>query len=212
MNREAAFERLHSLRANLGSASVLMAEQRSRFDTLAGRHENGTAPKAVSSFNLFQTPIPVVDMLMSKLSGRPHVQRILEPSAGLARIVQGIKKQQPNAVIKAVEISQDCCRELERQGIDVICADFISVTPAELGYFDAICMNPPFKMGTDVQHIQHAYKFLEPGGILISLCYNGVAQNRALRPWADTWELLPQHSFRCEGTDAEVVLLTKTKE
>jgi hypothetical protein len=54
----------------------------------------------------------------------------------------------------------------------------------------------------------HARQLLKPGGLLISLCYNGTAQNRELRPIATTWEVLPSGSFNSEGTSAETVLLT----
>jgi 16S rRNA G1207 methylase RsmC len=76
---------------------------------------------------------------------------------------------------------------------------------------DAVIMNPPFKMGRDIKHILHAFENLAPGGLLISLCYNGVKQNKQLKPLADTWEVLPAGSFKAEGTRAEIVLLTLTK-
>jgi 16S rRNA G1207 methylase RsmC len=76
------------------------------------------------------------------------------------------------------------------------------------GPFDCVVMNPPFRRGLDVQHVTHARQFLKPGGLLISLCYNGMVQAKGLRPIASTWEVLPSGSFKSEGTAAETVLLT----
>jgi 16S rRNA G1207 methylase RsmC len=117
-----------------------------------------------------------------------------------------------------VEESPECCAELRRQasgneGDRVFNSDFLNMSAFELGGdFDAVCMNPPFKMGADIRHILHAFGMLVNGGLLVSLCYNGVRQNAKLKPLCATWELLPEGSFRSEGTDAEVVLLTMRKE
>ena len=73
--------------------------------------------------------------------------------------------------------------------------DFLKCVAARLGTFDAIVMNPPFKMGTDIKHIRHALTFLEPGGRLLSLCANGPKQRAALKAEASEWIDLPAGSF-----------------
>jgi len=72
-------------------------------------------------------------------------------------------------------------------------------------------MNPPFKQGRDVKHIEHALEMVRPGGRLVALCYNGTRQNEKLRPIADVWEVLPEKSFREEGTAASVAMLVIDK-
>ena len=72
-------------------------------------------------------------------------------------------------------------------------------------------MNPPFKQGLDIKHIMHAYNQIAIKGMVVALCYDGVRQNRQLKPWADTWEVLPSGSFKKEGTNAGIALLTKRK-
>jgi 16S rRNA G1207 methylase RsmC len=69
-------------------------------------------------------------------------------------------------------------------------------------------MNPPFRRGTDVAHITKALGHLKPGGRIVSLCYNGSAQNKALKPLATTWEVLKAGTFKESGTMAEVVMLS----
>lgn len=160
--------------------------------------------EAVSSFNLFQTPVDVASR-MAEILGPLDGMRCLEPSAGLGRLVKACD----GGEWVLVEESNDLCRHLYQLGHLLINDDFLKCTADRLGgKFDRIIMNPPFKMGTDVKHINHAKSLLNPGGLLVSLCYNGVRQNERLMPIADSWEILPEKSFRSEGTAASVALLT----
>jgi 16S rRNA G1207 methylase RsmC len=91
--------------------------------------------------------------------------------------------------------------------------DFLQTSVGELGGpFDAVVMNPPFKQGTDIAHITHALGMVRVGGVLVSLCYDGVKQNKVLRPMADEWEVLPAKSFQDEGTSASVALMVIRKQ
>ena len=56
---------------------------------------------------------------------------------------------------------------------------------------------------------RHAFDMLRPGGLLVSLCFDGVKQNKNLKPWSDSWETLPVGTFKSEGTRAGVALITK---
>jgi len=136
--------------------------------------------RPVSSFNLFQTPPAIAWQMVEKLPELTNSSKVLEPSAGLGRLL----KQ----------------------------ADFLQCTAEGLGgKFDAVIMNPPFQRGTDIKHIDHAFGMLERGGILVALCYNGVKQNEILKPLCDSWEVLPEGTFKSEGTGASVALLTIKK-
>lgn len=99
---------------------------------------------------------------------------------------------------------------LERSGLahDVRRADFLELEPEDLGAaFDVVLMNPPFANAADVKHIQHARRFLAPGGRLVAVCAGGSRQEAALRPLASTWEVLPDGSLSDEGTGVRAVLL-----
>lgn len=210
--KASSFERLQGLRQGITQSGYDMDAQRERFSLLAGRKENGTAPKAVSSFNLFQTPEPIALRMAGLVADHcSTTPRILEPSAGLGRIYKAITSTLPESRVLLVEQSSDCCSELYRiakDGDRLLQRDFLEISPDEAGTFDAVCMNPPFKLGADIRHIRHALEMLTPGGILVSLCYNGTRQNEKLRPICSTWEVLPEGSFKSEGTGAGVVLLT----
>jgi len=202
MNRGIA--RLRALRIDTAMAAEEMEGKRSRFSAIA----DSKPTVAVSSFNLFQTPEAIASRMAAKL-GDVTGKKILEPSAGLGRLVRAVN----GGCVTAVDISEECASVLREQFPEskVVKADFLTLSPSELGTFDAIIMNPPFKMGADVKHILHALEFLEDGGILVSLCYNGSKQNEKLPSLATTWEVLPEDSFKKEGTRASVVMLTIRK-
>ena len=202
-----SLERLKSLQRENDAAGAEMLIESERFNKLSVRHEQGTAPRAVSGFNLFQTPREVARLMCSLLPQHPG--RILEPSAGLGRIYKALTLYTSDIVL--IENNPECCKELyntKNIGTGLLQRDFLTVSPVDIGVFDAVVMNPPFKLGRDIKHIQHALKFLSKGGLLIALCYNGVRQNKILKPLSSTWEVLPDNSFKAEGTGASVVLLT----
>lgn len=191
------------------AAGFAMQEMRPRFERLRTRHENGTAPQAVSAYQLFQTPPELAARLVAALELTAGA-RVLEPSAGLGRLLDALIPCAPGEVV-AVEMATDCARVLfqqDRQGVTIRQQDFLTLSPDDLGTFDAIIINPPFHLRSDVQHILHARRFLKPGGTLAALCMAGPHREKALRPFATTWQSIPFRAFREAGTNVETVLLT----
>lgn len=203
-------ERLLTLRQSNEIRRLDMQAAGQRFARIAARHIEGTAPAAVVGFNLFQTPEPIAAMMAGIVRERVLGGRILEPSAGLGRLIEPLSEAFAEWV--CVEESIECIRALRRAitraNTRTEARDFLGTTAEELGgKFDAVVMNPPFKQGRDIKHIQHALTMLRPGGRLVSLCYNGTRQQEQLRPMANRWEELPAGSFREEGTGASVALV-----
>ncbi len=206
-----SINRLLSLQDENNVAGQAMTAQRPRFQALANRQIEGTAPKALTGFNLFQTPPEIAALMAAKLD-TSSISRILEPSAGLGRLYEPLSDLRADWVL--IEDQRECFKALvdmlKRPAMN---RDFLKVTTDEIGgMVDAVIMNPPFKRGTDVKHIKHALDMVRPGGQLVSLCYNGVAQNRHLKPLADTWEVLPEGSFKESNTGASVAMITITKD
>lgn len=203
--------RLHNLRMQNDAVRFEMDEQKPRFDRMAGRHENGTAPRAVVAHQLFQTPPAIAALLVAALDlNRSH--RVLEPSAGLGRILDEIAKT-PAWDVTAIEIAPQCAGELfrqERPEVKILQRDFLAVKPEDTGLFDAVVMNPPFTMRADIRHIQHARKFLKPGGKLAALCFNTPQRVAAFKDECDTWTDLPAGAFGKEGTGVATALVTFT--
>jgi SAM-dependent methyltransferase len=195
--------RLIQLREQTEAVEETMVSERERFSSLAKRE----AVKAVSSYNLFQTPAALASR-MAALLGDVTGKRILEPSAGLGRLYHAVS----GGEFVLVEQSPACCEYLYTLGPKLIQADFLECDVERLGgLFDFVLMNPPFHLSTDEKHIRHAHQFLKPNGLLVSLCYDGVRQNQRLRPLVDSWEVLPAGSFASEGTRAGVALVTWRK-
>jgi predicted RNA methylase len=202
--------RLRHLQEHVEAKGEEMEAERGRFATLAGEESK---TRAVSSFNLFQTPEPLADRLagLLDLTTESHV---LEPSAGLGRLYRAVRAVSA-CRITLVEIAPQCCAELYRATeSDTAChlvqGDFLSCDLDRLGTFDAILMNPPFKMGTDIKHIRHALQFLKPGGRLVSICAAGPRQRATLQTTASDWIDLPAGSFRSEGTDVAAAIVVFT--
>lgn len=203
------FHRLHSLRMENDAAGFAMDEARPRFERLAGRHENGTAPQVVSVYQLFQTPADLAARLVALLELQPGA-RILEPSAGLGRLLDALSPFNP-AEIVAIDNAPDCAGELfrqNRQRVTILQRDFLSVTSADIGLFNAVVMNPPFHMRSDIRHIEHARQFLKPGGRLAALCMDGPRRTDQLKPWAQTWEHIEAGAFKEAGTKIATVLMS----
>src|SRR5438128_387324 len=86
------------------------------------------------------------------------------------------------------------------------CADFLSVGE-DLGEFDRIVMNPPFDRGSDIDHIQHAFALLAPGGRLVAVCANGPRQRGELGEVCTQWIDLPAGSFKEQGTSVNAAIV-----
>lgn len=188
-----------------------MAEQRERFARLA---DPASAPRVVSSFNLFQTPEPLADQLaaMANLADLPDNARILEPSAGLGRLYRAIRHRTA-AIVTLIDISPDCMRELYRETAGdenafLAQGDFLWWEPHQVGSFDRVVMNPPFCRGTDIRHILRALELLKPGGRLVSLCAAGPRQRAFAERIGATWHDLPPGSFASEGTRVAAAIIT----
>ena len=217
--RPSGFHRLHALRMENDAAKFAMDDMRPRFEALRTRHEDGTAPRAVSAYQLFQTPEPLAARLVELAELAPGLA-VLEPSAGLGRLLRPIIAA--GCTGYACEVNPDLAGELFRTFPDtpLLQRDFLTVRPSWEGggalivkpfpggpvSFDRVAMNPPFHMRADVRHTLHALQFLKPGGVLVGLCLATRHRVEALQHLADHWETIPAGTFRGEGTNVETIL------
>ena len=185
-----------------------MDDMRPRFESLRDRHTNGTAPQAVAAHQLFQTPASLAARMVELADIQP-AHFVLEPSAGLGRILRPITERNP-ANVTACEINQDLAGQLFKEFPDVTLwqGDFLERKPTR--FFDRIVMNPPFTMRSDLKHIAHARKMLAPRGVLVGLCMSTHHRETALREVCDVWEIIPAGTFRAEGTGVETILFRIT--
>lgn len=151
--------------------------------------------------------------------------RVLEPSAGTGMLAK--MATEAGAVVSCIEIQEGLAHELRViHGLPhVHRGDFLKYTPAELGLYDVIVMNPPFDRGRDCDHVRHAFTFLKPGGKLVAIMsaraeYGEDRRHKALHTLIDgcsaaygrdKWHDLPAGSFAHAGSNVNTVILAIRK-
>jgi len=173
---------------------------------VTGLIENGAL--TVERDGFFETPPEVVQRMMELVQPRGHV---LEPSAGLGGIADRLPISKDSLL--CIEKNERRAEELQKNGYTIQCGDFLTMTP---GMFDTIFMNPPFEQGQDIDHVQHAFKYLGENGALVSVMSTGPffrsdRKATAFREWFDRVggyaEDLPPNSFKYSGTGVNACLV-----
>lgn len=162
--------------------------------------------QVVAAPQLFPTPADLAARMV-ELAGIDESHRVLEPSGGTGNILRAIKAAAPGAELIAVEIKPqlaDVIRTAYR--VPTHCRDFLQCN-GEIGTFDRVLMNPPFKNAADIRHIEHAAGMLKPGGRLVAICANGPRQREKLQAIATHWEDLPAGTFKEAGTNVNTALV-----
>lgn len=195
---------------------------------LAAILDGGATEEQVSQF--FRTPADLADDMASRLDGICRDAAsfdVLEPSAGDGALVKAVHRRHGvRAYIEAVEPNAQRAIHIAGSGARVVypCTfeDFhqhIACQGGSRAQFDAVVMNPPFKIDGDslawVEHVTMAWDLLRPGGRLlaivpISLTFRDDKRVQALRERIAVtddggWEELPENTFA--GTGVRAVLL-----
>jgi len=170
-------------------------------------------------WGFFETPEEIASLLAQTIPA-VFAFRILEPSAGLGRLVRAARTQFPEATVTCVEKNPRNAGQLRatfanHDDVDVVEADFLGLSPEKIGLFDAILMNPPFANQADINHVTHALSFLEEGGWLTAIMSAGVTSNssrkaeqfrRLVQERKGTWHMLPEKAFAESGTNVNTVI------
>lgn len=164
------------------------------------------------SSQYFPTPGAIVQRIVD-LAGIEPGMEVLEPSAGSGAIATAAAKA--GAVVDCIEHDPGYAGTLADTGVAraLTVADFLTV-PAQPCY-DRVVMNPPFTRGADMQHVEHALRFLKPNGILVSVMSWAVtfqgrktAKFRALvEARGGTVEAVAGGAFKESGTDVDTVIV-----
>jgi len=180
----------------------------------------GGFTSAKDEFGFFQTPAPVVELMMKTLFRIAPVPRMhaFEPSAGSGVLADELVQNWP--FVHVCEVQPKLAHALRDSGkyATVMTANFLDLDPR--GAYDAIAMNPPFARQQDIDHVLHAWNFLATGGALVSVMSAGALfrENRKAKEFRQfmgaAWmahEPLPDHSFRESGTDVRTILVHGVK-
>lgn len=175
------------------------------------------------NFGAFNTS-PELAARLANMADIAKGQTVLEPSAGTGELAKAAHKL--GGLVECVEVQAGLAHELAQvHGFRTRCGDFLKATPALLGQFDVVLMNPPFDRGRDCDHVRHAWQFVKPGGKLVAIMaaraeYGDDARHKALHRLIEAaqscygrepWHDLPPGSFAHAGTQVNTVALTLRK-
>ncbi len=124
--------------------------------------ENSFRGEKIDGF--FPTPSPMANELVNLADIQPG-DRVLEPSAGLGHIAEIIRTRYPDNPLTLIEQFWPLAEALQKKGFDPVRGDFLE----HKGEYDKIVMNPPFERDQDIEHVQHAFSLLAPGGRLVAI-------------------------------------------
>ncbi len=149
----------------------------------------------------YPTPQAVVDRVVSSIYGL-NGQRILEPSCGCGRFLDALRSA--GADVVGCEIDPVRVSMCQAKGHRVMRMNFLETVPKP--EFDRVIMNPPFYGTHYAKHVNHALRFLKPGGTLTAILPVTARYDHGLLD--GSWSDLPVGSFRESGTNINTTVLT----
>jgi hypothetical protein len=177
--------------------------------------EKGEVIDEKKSLQFFETPADLANRMVD-LAEPKRTDDALEPSAGMGAIARVLRPRV--GTLKCVEIHPPFATALaEGKLCDAVhLGDFLNLTPALVGVFKVIVLNPPFHNGADVDHVTHAFKFLAKGGRLVALTSPSF-EFREGKKWDEFRALeiktcthreeVPAGTFKEAGTDIRTKLI-----
>lgn len=168
-------------------------------------------------YQFFATPPDRAEEVVEEVRwtlGTLEGKRILEPSAGDGALADVARRY--GAEVVTIEKWNVNAIKLRNKGYAVIERDFLSVTPEEIGLFDAVIANPPFAKGQDIEHVQHMFRFIKPGGAMSVIMSPGwVASNNRkheqFREFLETQDVtmtrIEAGAFKTSGTEVPTLRL-----
>ena len=185
-------------------------------EVLPDAEPEGVKPSASTAVSkdlqFYPTPRAVVDAAMefAHIPNPAHyssgnrdvpVLKVLEPSCGDGRIMDALRERRQDAF--GIEYHPVRASEARAKGHAVLTANFLEHPAAP--QFDVVVMNPPFYGRHYVQHVRHAYKFLKPGGTLVSILPATAHYDHG--ELKGEWRDLPVGSFSESGTNVPTGML-----
>lgn len=162
------------------------------------------ASTAVSKdLQYYPTPTEVVERVLADLYGLKGA-KVLEPSCGCGRFLDGLRAR--GAEVFGIEYDASRAAQARAKGHPVLAANFLEVVPTR--DYDRVVMNPPFYGKHYAKHVNHALRFLKPGGTLTAILPATARYDHGLLD--GRWSDLPVGSFSASGTNINTTVLTVT--
>lgn len=181
-------------------------------DEILSRLQGGQSANAKKEAQFFRTPQALAKAVV-EAAGPLRGKRAMEPSAGDGAIADELRDAGAAEVL-TVENWDVNAIALKKKGYEPLVKDFLTVTPAEVGFFDVIAMNPPFTKRQDLAHVRHALSFLAPEGRLSAIIspafetqsYKDAVMFRELVEFAEAETIqVPPGAFKESGTEIRTV-------
>ena len=171
------------------------------------RPAKARASTAVSTdLQYYPTPVSVAERIVADLWIRDG-ERVLEPSCGCGRLMDALRAKGARDML-GIEVDPGRAAEARAKGHAVQIANFLETVPT--GAFDRVVMNPPFFGKHYAKHVEHALRYLKPGGTLTAILPASARYDHGLLDGA--WSDLPVGSFSESGTNVNTVVLTMHRE
>ena len=125
-------------------------------------------------WSFFPTPQSVRNRMLALAELRPH-HCVLEPTcgqvlcAGCGDLATAIA-QLDISKVDCFEVNSLLQKALKLQGFDLVGDNFLKSQPKPI--YDRVVANPPFANNGVARHTTHAFKFLKPGGKLVTLAHH----------------------------------------
>jgi hypothetical protein len=160
----------------------------------------GTA--VAKDLQYYPTPVALAESVVAELYGIKGA-KVLEPSCGCGRLMDALRKA--GASVLGVEVDQRRAAQARAKGHRVMLANFLETVPT--GDYDHVVMNSPFYGKHYIKHVEHARKFLKPGGKLTAILPASARYDHG--SFLDgKWSDLPVGSFAESGTNVNTTILT----
>ncbi len=179
--------------------------------------ETGQAINKQQLFQAFYTPASLA-LELAECADLQEGMTMLEPSCGEGNLIAAALSKVPTLKIQGIEIQPDAVAKVRAlfPAIQIRQADFLQVEPEPI--FDRVVMNPPFTKDQDIQHVSHAWKFVKPGGRLVSVMFpvwqtsktKACVEFRKLAKGAAV-KVIPAGTFKESGTNIPTVRLVLVK-
>lgn len=169
--------------------------------------ETGVAIDEKKLYQSFYTPKELAETIVRMADVSGH--KCLEPSCGDGGLISEMLRQGAKEV-HGIEIREEEANKAKMKGASTITVGDFLQQKIPTSKFERIVMNPPFTKNQDIKHVSHALKFLEPGGILVTVMLPRIDRNKfkdLLEGFEHDIQPVPAGMFKGSGTNISTIIL-----
>lgn len=144
--------------------------------------------------------------------------KVLEPSAGVGLLAEGILRHNSNIELDCIELNSQCKKELREKGLNTVWSDFLTFKPKF--FYDRVIGAPNFRDNIDCAHVMKMYDCVKPSGKVVSIMspewMTGSSELQIkFRKWLEnksyTITMLPDNSYMEDGVTVPTIIINLEK-